>query len=377
MLFVILSQFLIADEQQVVVSQAVQVKPSYAVKLSQDKMRTDNTSCSFNENKTEFNQSHQADDDFGDEDQYTPYFSPKHDIIGILMALIIVLLNSWVFVLVAKKRSLRTPTNFFLVGLAASDFLTGLISLPLSITCNIFQEHGMCFTTIYIWMFTSFLAVSHISAVTADRFIAIMFSLRYPQIVTKHRSYIALGFVWVSSLLVSLMQLWWLRPANYDPHESVPEDQRQNEVAFSIACFVVYLGIPVAFMAFTYLMILREVRRQSRREFLNVPADVKEQRQWRKREGKAASIFLVMFLTHVMCWLPFFLLRYQQAYDAFFLPMWAEYMFGYLRFASSFLNPCFYVFGKHDFRKAWDYPCKEQGRNRAKSDLVMIMSSHV
>ena len=340
-------------------------------------MRTDNTSCSFYENKTEFNRSHQEDDGFGDEDPYTPYFSPKYDIIGILMALVIVLLNSWVFILVAKKRSLRSPTNFFLVGLAVSDFLTGLISLPLSITCNIFQEHGMCFTTIYIWMFTSFLAVSHISAVTADRFIAIIFSLRYPQIVTKRRSYIALGFVWVSSLLVSLMQLWWLKPSNYDPHESVPEDQRQNEVAFSIACFVVYLGIPVAFMAFTYLMILREVRRQSRREFLNVPADVKEQRQWRKREGKAASIFLVMFLTHVMCWLPFFLLRYQQAYGAFFLPTWAEYMFGYLRFASSFLNPCFYVFGKHDFRKAWDYPCKEHGRNRAKSDLVMIMSSHV
>ena len=130
-------------------------------------------------------------------------------------------------------------------------------------------------------------------------------------------------------------------------------------------------------MAFTYVMILREVRRQSRREFLNVPSDLKEQRQWRKRERKAASIFLVMFLTHVMCWLPFFLLRYQQIYDAFFLPTWASYMFGYLRFASSFLNPCLYVFGKHDFRKAWDYPCKRHQRNRAKSDLVMIMSSNV
>ena len=377
MLFVFFSQFLIADEKQILV-QATQEKPSSALERNSEKMRTDNTSCSFSENKTEFNQSHPAgDDEFGDDEPYTPYFSPKHDIIGILMAFIIVLINSWVFILVSKKRSLRTPTNFFLVGLAASDFLTGLISLPLSITCNIFQEHGMCFATIYIWMFTSFLAVSHISAVTADRFMAIMFSLRYPQIVTKRRCYIALGFVWVSSLLVSLMQLWWLRPTNYDPQESVPEDQRQNEIAFSIACFVVYLGIPVAFMAFTYLMILREVRRQNRREFLNVPADLQEQRKWRKREGKAASIFLVMFLTHVTCWLPFFLLRYQQAYDAFFLPTWAEYMFGYLRFASSFLNPCFYVFGKHDFRKAWDYPCKEHQRNRAKSDLVMIMSSNV
>ena len=150
----------------------------------------------------------------------------------------------------------------------------------------------MCFTSIYIWMFTSYLAVSHISAVTADRFIAVMYSLRYPQIVTRRRIYIALGFLWGSSLLVSLMQLWWLKPTNYDPQESLPEDQRHNEIVFSIVCFVVYLGIPVAFMAFTYLMILREVRRQSRREFLNVPADLKEQRQW-SREARGKSSFYI------------------------------------------------------------------------------------
>lgn len=339
-------------------------------------MYYNNTTCS-SENRTDLNQSDPARDDDSGEDPYTPYFSPKHDIVGFFMAFVIVLLNTWVFILVAKKRSLRTPTNFFLLGLAASDLLTGLISLPLSITCNIFQEHGVCFATIYIWMFTSFLGVSHILAVTADRFIAIMYSLRYPQIVTKRRCYIALGFVWLSSLLVSLLQLWWLHPTDYDPQESVPEDEQQKEIAFSIACFVVYLGIPVVFMAFSFLMILQEVRRQTRLEYLNVPLDLQQQQQGRQREGKAASIFLVMFVTHVVCWLPFFLLRYQQVYNAFYLPTWADYMFGYLRFASALLNPCLYVFGKHDFRKAWEYSCKQRERDRAKSDLVMIVSSNV
>jgi len=315
----------------------------------------------------------------GDEDYYIPYFSPQADIIGIFLALVIVLFNSLVFILVAKKRSLRTTTNYFLMGLAASDLLTGLISLPLSITCNIFQEHGVCFATIYVWMFTSFLTVSHILAVTADRFIAIMFSLRYQQIVTKRRCYMALGFVWSSSLLVSLLQLWWLRPNNYDPHESWPEEDESDELAFNIACFVVYLGMPVGFMAFTYLMTVREIRRQNRRQIVNVPADLPEQRRWRKREWRAITIFLVMFLTYVACWLPFFLLRYQQVQNDFYLPTWAEYMFGYARFASSVLNPCMYIFGKHDFRKAWESLCtyKDPERDRARSDLVMIVSSQV
>ena len=314
-----------------------------------------------------------------DEDIYTPTFSPHADIIGILLALLIVLLNSMVFILVVKKRSLRTTTNCFLLGLAASDFLTGLISLPVSITCNIFHEHGVCFATIYIWMFTSFLTVSHILAVTADRFIAIMFSLRYPQIVTKQRCNFALGFVWSSSLVVSLLQLWWLRPSSYDPHDSLPEEYRDEELAFNITCFVVYLGMPVGFMAFTYLMTVREIRRQNQLQILNIPSDLQEQRKWRKREYKAITIFFVMFVTYVISWLPFFLLRYLQMDNSFSLPDWASYMFGYARFMSSLLNPCLYVFGKHDFRKAWGalYTFKHRDRDRARSDLVMIMSSQV
>lgn len=342
-----------------------------------------NTTC-LPHNESKLNQSGHSggfEEHDDQEEQFIPHFSPKYDTVGIFMAFVIVLVNSCVFILVAKNRSLRTPTNFFLIGLAASDLLNGLICLPLSITCNIFQEHGVCFATIYIWMFTSFLAVSHIIAVTADRFIAIMWSLRYPLIMTKRRSYIALAFVWLSSLLASLMQLWWLRPINYDPEENVPEEERQKEIAFNIACFVVYLVIPVLFMAFTYLMILREVRRQIRREFHNVPAAATametEQRHWRQRDGKAASIFLLMFFTHVVCWLPFFLLKFQQIFNFFVLPIWAEYLFGYVRFVSSMLNPCLYIFGKHDFRKAWETPCKRRERDRAKSDLVMIMNSQV
>ena len=313
------------------------------------------------------------------EDLILPIFKPDADIVGILLTLLIVIFNSVVFILVVKKRSLRTTTNYFLMGLAASDFLTGLVSLPVSITCNIFQEHGVCFAAICIWNFTSFLTVSHILAVTADRFIAIMYSLRYPQMVTKRRCIIALGFVWSSAFLLSMLQLLWLQPATYDPHDSIAEEHHNEELSFIIGCFVVYLGIPAAFMAFTYLMTVREIRRQNRLQIINVPADLQEQRRWRKREWKAITIFFVMFLTFVISWLPFFLLRYQQLKDAFHLPLWAEYTFAYARFISSLLNPCIYIFGKYDFRNAWEGLCtyKQRERDRARSDLVMIMSSQV
>ena len=125
--------------------------------------------------ETELNETEQTGKnccESGDESCYTPHFSAEVDLIGIFLAFLIVVLNN-----MAKKRSLRTTTNNFLIGLAASDLLEGLIGLPLVITCNIFMEHGVCFSTIYVWMFTSFLTMSHIMAVTADGFIAIMFAL--------------------------------------------------------------------------------------------------------------------------------------------------------------------------------------------------------
>ena len=343
-------------------------------------MREENiTNLPHNESRQSQNYSPRHEDY---EDDWSPRFVAKYDLPGMFMAFVIVLINSLVFILVTKRRSLRTPTNFFLIGLAASDLLNGFITLPLSITCNIFQEHGPCFASVYIWMFTSFLTLSHILAVTADRFIAIMCSLRYPLIMTKRRSYIALAFIWFSSLFVSLMQLWWLRPQSYDPQgEDQPEEQKK-EKAFFTACVVLYLVMPLLFMAVAYLIILREVRRQIRREYQNIPAAAasieSEQRLWRQRNGKAAFIFLVMFFTHVACWLPFFLIKFQEIFNSFYLPVWTQYLFGYLRFASSILNPCLYIFGKHDFRKAWEMPCTlSQERNRAKSELVITMNSQV
>lgn len=161
------------------------------------------------------------------------------------------------------------------------------------------------------------------------------------------------------------------------PRGKTNRKSKKKEKAFFTACVVLYLVMPVLFMAVAYLIILREVRRQIRREYQNIPAAAasieSEQRLWRQRNGKAAFIFLVMFFTHVACWLPFFLIKFQEIFNSFYLPVWTQYLFGYLRFASSILNPCLYIFGKHDFRKAWEMP----GTLSRERNLVIMMNSQV
>jgi len=49
------------------------------------------------------------------------------------VALLIILANGLVLVLFSKRTQLRTPANYLLFSLAACDFITGVINIPLFI----------------------------------------------------------------------------------------------------------------------------------------------------------------------------------------------------------------------------------------------------
>ena len=65
-------------------------------------------------------------------------FSLEFDTFPVVLACFIVILNVMVIVMFIRNRSLRTVTNSFLVSLAVSDLLAGLVGIPLAITCTIF-----------------------------------------------------------------------------------------------------------------------------------------------------------------------------------------------------------------------------------------------
>jgi len=65
------------------------------------------------------------------------FFYPAVDIPGIILSLLIVIVNSLVLVLMAKKQYLRSITNLLLCSMAVADLLTGLVAIPLFIACNI------------------------------------------------------------------------------------------------------------------------------------------------------------------------------------------------------------------------------------------------
>ena len=123
-----------------------------------------------------------------------------------LLAVIAVLGNSLVFTAYYHSETLRKPVNMILLSLATTDFLTGAVSQPLYIFENILMISNctkiVCVVNkirAFFMMYGLGVTLTNISVITFDRYIAILHSYRYPELVTDDR---------VKKLLVSLWLAW-------------------------------------------------------------------------------------------------------------------------------------------------------------------------
>lgn len=99
------------------------------------------------------------------------YFDPAADIPSIVLAVLVVIINGLVLLLLAKKKHLRSITNLLLCSLASSDLLTGVVAVPMFITCNIIRQSVVCLAEEEMSRFISASIVCHLMAVTTDRWV--------------------------------------------------------------------------------------------------------------------------------------------------------------------------------------------------------------
>lgn len=118
-------------------------------------------------------------------DDIQGFFDPKADVVPLVLAVLIISINSVVLVLMSRKRHLRSNTNLLLGSLALSDLLTGLVSVPLFSTCNIVRQSAICVSEEQMSRFISASIVCHLMSVTVDRYLAILHPLRYASLVTR------------------------------------------------------------------------------------------------------------------------------------------------------------------------------------------------
>ena len=148
---------------------------------------------------------------------------------------------------------------------------------------------------------------------------------------------------------MALVQLSWMDPVNHDIYQDPPHDVVRNENIYDVTSLLVFFLAPLVCMVFVYAKIFCEVSRQiDLLQKQSIPG-WQEEKKLKYAERKAVTIFAVMLLVYTVGWLPYFALRLNRLDHlhplVVHISMW-------LRFLTSFLNPCLYIFGKRDFREA-------------------------
>ena len=157
------------------------------------------------------------------------------------------------------------------------------------------------------------------------------------------------------SAITALVQFTWLDPVHHDPHEKLSKAALKAELIYDIIFLSFFFLLPFALMCFTYGTIIFEIVRQSRNiQQQNLPSSHNARRR-NRHEKKAIAIFAAMLLVYIICWLPYICLR---RFDLSEVPIPLIYVVIWLRYLVSLLNPCMYIFGKYDYRKAlWELLC--------------------
>ena len=189
--------------------------------------------------------------------------------------------------------SLRSTSNFLLLGLALTDLGVGLVVHPLYVLVLLSLYNNSippCAVVAVYSISTSFLAglsLLYITVIGTDRYLALRLNLRYREYITERWINTTQIVMWVTNALLCLV---WLEGF---------------EVYSTLAAVVVALSLFLTFTIYIKLYaIVKRHKAQIHSQMLTQTAQFDLARS--KRLRKSAVNTFYVFFTFLLCYLPFF-----------------------------------------------------------------------
>ena len=203
------------------------------------------------------------------------------------------MLNIVAIYAIIKTSSLSKNLKTLLLSLAVSDLGVGLLAQPMFVA-NLLDskqnnETNESYNAIHIACliptnFFTYASLFSVTALCADRFLAIRLHLRYQELVTDKRVAAVVVLIWVISALISLIRLF------------IPKDiMYVSFVIIQSACIITATSLSGKL----YLTIRRHINQiRVQQEAQN------DQGESVQRKRKSAMASLYVYLVFIVCYLP-------------------------------------------------------------------------
>ncbi|XP_010386057.2 adenosine receptor A2b [Rhinopithecus roxellana] len=276
--------------------------------------------------------------------------------------------NVLVCAAVGTASALQTPTNYFLVSLAAADVAVGLFAIPFAITISLgfcTDFYGCLFLACFVLVLTQS-SIFSLMAVAVDRYLAVCVPLRYKSLVTGTRARGVIAVLWVLAFGIGLTPFLGWNSKDSATNCTEPWDGTTNESCCLVKClfenvvpmsYMVYFNFfgcvlpPLLIMLVIYVKIFMVACRQLQRTEL-----MDHSRTTLQREIHAAKSLAMIVGIFALCWLPVHAVNcvtlFQPAQGKN-KPKWAMNMAILLSHANSVVNPIVYAYRNRDFRSTF------------------------
>ena len=260
--------------------------------------------------------------------------------------------NSWVIFIIARRRRLQTTANWFILSLAAADLGVTCVFAPYTICDVILDTCREEVVEIFAFFFVNVSAIGLIATV-AERYVAIVHSLKYVRIfTTTRRTFIIIGTCWGFPFLFTVLR--------HAMHLAAGRHSVVKTSIVEVIYIFLFLVVPTVLLLtahFHILLIARKLSLQMRALMkqvrFNITANSLKIKEIRNVGLKASTVRLVSVLVAIFttCYgIRFYVLL---CYTFKICPVSEpiRVINRLLLLANSTLNPLVYAFLKEDIKR--------------------------
>lgn len=274
--------------------------------------------------------------------QRPPFIAIQYLVIWCLVYLtiaIFAILGNFLIILVfMKKRSLKTRTNYFVIGLAIGDVLVGASTIPLYVTLLVLlfkkdYKEAALVQAIFSPMdvLSGMLSILHLTTISVERVYAIAFPLRH-RTSSSRFSLIILTFIWLTAAGIASLNF------------IIPKGPQWKGTFLIYSALGFFVPFSIILVAYTSIWIIVKNKTKiscTRARVMN-------------RESRTAFTIFTLILLFLLTWLPFFslnLVLFSCTKCAAAVSLQVVLFFKALHYSGSALNPVVYSARMPEFRR--------------------------
>ncbi|XP_014194507.1 neuromedin-U receptor 1 isoform X1 [Haplochromis burtoni] len=293
-----------------------------------------------------------------------------------------VLGNSLTCAVILRYRVMQTPTNYYLLSLAASDLLVLLLGMPLEIY-EMWQNYpfllgeGGCYFKTFLFETVCFASILNVTALSVERYVAVVHPLKVKHLTTRAHVKRVILMLWGLSMLcalpnTSLHGIEVLPPqfGRQFPRSAICHLVKpiwMYNLIILISTLVFFL-LPMLIISVLYLLIGLRLRRErvlttvdTNCGFGSESISSSHNQRLSKRNVQVTKMLCVLVVVFGLCWAPFHIDRLMWSYINISYEQHrrifehVHVISGVLFYLSSAVNPILYNLMSTRFREMFSH----------------------